>query len=274
MFVGGRWRDEQEWPLARTSLTPYYLHADGRLSPDRAGAAAPTTYSFDPRRPVPTIGGNVSSEGELMLRGARDQRCRIEALWLHRHAPARRAQRRAGVPDAGARAGRGGHRPPGREALGEHDAPRHRLHREARRRVPAERRLPAGLALNVADSIVRARYRESLVAEKPMAPGTPYELTIEMYPTSLVFSRGPPDPAGRLEQQLPALRREPEHGRAAGPEPPLRRRGEQRLPRPRAPVADPAAGHPRRALTTGAPPAGLTARAPSPSAPRTSSGRR
>jgi hypothetical protein len=47
----------------------------------------------------------------------------------------------------------------------------------------------------------------------------------------------PPDPAGRLEQQLPALRREPEHGRSPGPEPPLRRRGEQRLPRPRAPVA-------------------------------------
>ena len=36
----------------------------------------------------------------------------------------------------------------------------------------------------------RGRYRESLVAEKPMAPGTPCELTIEMYPTSLVFSRG------------------------------------------------------------------------------------
>jgi putative CocE/NonD family hydrolase len=49
---------------------------------------------------------------------------------------------------------------------------------------------PAGVALNVADSIVRGRYRESLLAEKPMAPGTPYELTIEMYPTALVFARG------------------------------------------------------------------------------------
>ena len=49
---------------------------------------------------------------------------------------------------------------------------------------------PSGVALNVADSIVRGRYRESLAAEKPMTPGTPYELTIEMYPTSLVFQRG------------------------------------------------------------------------------------
>jgi predicted acyl esterase len=26
---GGYWRDEQEWPLARTRFTDYYLHGDG-----------------------------------------------------------------------------------------------------------------------------------------------------------------------------------------------------------------------------------------------------
>ena len=35
VFVGGHWRDEQEWPLARATATPYYLHADGALSPDK-----------------------------------------------------------------------------------------------------------------------------------------------------------------------------------------------------------------------------------------------
>jgi putative CocE/NonD family hydrolase len=29
LFVGGRWRDEQEWPLARAVSTPYY-YGDGR----------------------------------------------------------------------------------------------------------------------------------------------------------------------------------------------------------------------------------------------------
>src|SRR4029077_7456818 len=59
---GGEWRDEHEWPLARTRWTPYYLHGDGTLSaappaePNRA-----TSYDFDPRDPVPTIGGNISS---------------------------------------------------------------------------------------------------------------------------------------------------------------------------------------------------------------------
>ena len=26
---GGHWRDEHEWPLARTRFTPFYLHGDG-----------------------------------------------------------------------------------------------------------------------------------------------------------------------------------------------------------------------------------------------------
>jgi len=49
---------------------------------------------------------------------------------------------------------------------------------------------PAGVELNVADSIVRARYRDSLTHSTMMKPGQVYPFTIEMYPTSLVFQRG------------------------------------------------------------------------------------
>jgi hypothetical protein len=190
VFVGGRWRDEQEWPLARTSLTPYYLHADGRLSPDRPQASAPTTYSFDPRRPVPTIGGNVSSEGDLMLRGARDQRCRIEALGCTDTLP---LATRPDVlvfetPDLAEDVEVTG------RLVVKLWASTSAVDTDFTAKLvdvyPPSADFPSGLALNVADSIVRGRYRESLVAEKPMAPGTPCELTIEMYPTSLVFSRG------------------------------------------------------------------------------------
>ncbi len=31
IFVGGHWRDEQEWPLARTVYTPWYLHGKGAV---------------------------------------------------------------------------------------------------------------------------------------------------------------------------------------------------------------------------------------------------
>jgi len=62
IFVGGHWRDEQDWPLARAVPTPYYLHARSNLSPDKPAADNPITYQFDPRNPVPTLGGNVSSK--------------------------------------------------------------------------------------------------------------------------------------------------------------------------------------------------------------------
>ena len=64
---GGRWRDEHEWPLARTRFTDFYLHGDGSLTTDpprEAGSA--TTYRFDPARPVPSIGGNVSSLRDVL----------------------------------------------------------------------------------------------------------------------------------------------------------------------------------------------------------------
>jgi hypothetical protein len=49
---------------------------------------------------------------------------------------------------------------------------------------------PAGLDLNIADSIVRARYRDSLEKATMMKPGDVCQFTIEMYPTSLIFKRG------------------------------------------------------------------------------------
>src|SRR5262249_16850684 len=55
---------------------------------------------------------------------------------------------------------------------------------------PPSHDYPAGIDLNVGDSIVRARYRDSLEQPKPLTPGQPVEFTIEMYPTSLVFRRG------------------------------------------------------------------------------------
>jgi putative CocE/NonD family hydrolase len=55
---------------------------------------------------------------------------------------------------------------------------------------PPNRDFPAGVDLNVGDSIVRARYRESLKTAKMLEADKPVELTIEMYPTSLVFQRG------------------------------------------------------------------------------------
>ena len=190
LFVGGAWRDEQEWPLARTVHTPYYLHADGTLSPQAPKGVAPTRYSFDPRKPVPTIGGNVSSEGVLMPRGAQDQRCRADH-WLCTDTLPLSARQDVIVYQT----------PPldrdvevtGRlivKLWASSNAPDTDFTAKLIDVYPPSRDFPAGVDLNVADSIVRARYRNSLRTATMLEADRPVEFTIEMYPTSLLFRRG------------------------------------------------------------------------------------
>jgi uncharacterized protein len=59
LFVQGlnRWRDEQEWPLARTRYTPLYLRAQRQLSAEPPRDEAPDHYIYDPHDPCPTCGG-------------------------------------------------------------------------------------------------------------------------------------------------------------------------------------------------------------------------
>ncbi|MDB5334615.1 MAG: CocE/NonD family hydrolase, partial [Planctomycetaceae bacterium] len=62
-----QWRDEQEWPLARTRYTPYYLQSNGPantasgkgiLTTSRPPHGQPAdSFTYDPHDPVPTAGG-------------------------------------------------------------------------------------------------------------------------------------------------------------------------------------------------------------------------
>ena len=50
------WRDEQEWPLARTQWTSYYLHGAGgdrHLSTETPADEQPDSFVYDPTDPVP-----------------------------------------------------------------------------------------------------------------------------------------------------------------------------------------------------------------------------
>lgn len=190
IFVGGHWRDEQEWPLARTRSTPYYLHGGGRLSPDTPGEAAPVRYLFDPRHPVPTLGGNISSQGTLMFQGAADQRCRPD-FWLCSDSRPLSARNDVVVFQT----------PPldspievtGRlivKLWASSSAPDTDFTAKLIDVYPPSRDFPGGVDLNIADSIVRARYRHGPGRAELLKPGQPEEFTIEMYPTSLVFQRG------------------------------------------------------------------------------------
>jgi putative CocE/NonD family hydrolase len=190
IFVGGHWRDEQEWPLARTAATPYYLHANGLLSPEKAAADPPITYAFDPHNPVPTIGGNVSSQGTLMFQGAADQRCRLD-FWLCSDVKPLSARNDVLVFQT----------PPLNNDIEVTGRLIVKLWASSNSRdtdftaklvdvYPPNADFPNGVDLNIADSIVRARYHNGFARAELLTPGQPYEFTVEMYPTSLVFKRG------------------------------------------------------------------------------------
>jgi len=190
IFVGGHWRDEQEWPLARAVNTPYYLQAGGGLSTDPPRDSPPMHYLFDPHHPVPTLGGNISSNGELMFAGAADQRCPAD-FWACEDTRPLSARNDVLVFQT----------PPldrdlevtGRlmvKLWASSSAPDTDFTAKLVDVYPSSADFPAGFDLNVADSIVRARYRDSLEKATMMKPGEVYAFSIEMYPTSLVFRRG------------------------------------------------------------------------------------
>src|SRR4030095_7930040 len=86
IFVMGenQWRFENEWPLARTKYTNYYLqsggkantlHGDGVLALEPPSSGAPTdTFTYDPANPVPTLRGNHCCRSDIVPIGAFDQR--------------------------------------------------------------------------------------------------------------------------------------------------------------------------------------------------------
>jgi putative CocE/NonD family hydrolase len=90
LFVMGenKWRDEYEWPLARTQYQSYYLHSggnanslkgDGRLDAMLpSGSELSDHYQYDPLNPVPTSGGAMlGPRAGMALQNAIEQRADV-----------------------------------------------------------------------------------------------------------------------------------------------------------------------------------------------------
>jgi uncharacterized protein len=179
IFVMGAnvWRDEQEWPLARTHYTPYYLHSqgqanslrgDGRLDPVVPGEEPADRFIYDPHDPVPTCGGNTL----IIPMGVQDQR-QVETrqdVLVYTSGPLTTPLEVTGplvvtlyaassTPDTDFTA----------------------------KLVDVR---PDGYAQNLADGIIRARYRTSRMIPTLLTPGQVHELTIDLWATSHVFLPG------------------------------------------------------------------------------------
>ncbi|HWL08815.1 MAG TPA: CocE/NonD family hydrolase, partial [Planctomicrobium sp.] len=188
---GGYWRDEQEWPLARTQYTPFYLQADGKLSTAKPDENSSTTaFQYDPNNPVPTIGGNISTHNDILLQGAWDQKGGPHVWNFQNPVPISSRndvvvfQTEPLTEDI--------------EVTGEIEvklyASSSAVDTDFTAKLidvyPPSSDWPGGFDLNVGDGIVRGRFRESLKTEKLLTPGEVAEFTIKLYPTSNVFKKG------------------------------------------------------------------------------------
>jgi putative CocE/NonD family hydrolase len=75
VFVMGenRWRGYGGWPVPGSYPERWHLHAGGRLSRENPVRSGPDEYDYDPKAPVPTIGGAILM-APIHRPGARDQR--------------------------------------------------------------------------------------------------------------------------------------------------------------------------------------------------------
>jgi putative CocE/NonD family hydrolase len=189
---GGFWRTEREWPLARAKPTSFFLCADSALSgtPPQL-TSSHTTYTFDPRHPVPTIGGNISSNQGLMTNGGYDQRPRDDTHAALNRLPL--SERRDVLVF------RSGPLESDLEVTGTVEV---KLWVSSSARdtdftaklideIPPNPDYPLGFDLNIGDSILRTRYRDGLDHEAPpLRPGQIVLITITLYPTANVFKKG------------------------------------------------------------------------------------
>lgn len=191
LFHGGFWREENEWPLAHTKTVAWHLHPEGKLSPELPLTdGGETKYEFDPRNPVPTIGGNISSGNDILLQGAWDQRGG-EHVWNWQEPLPLSARNDVVVFQS----------EPLKEDLEvtgelvvELWATSDCLDTDFTAKLidvyPPSADFPGGFDLNIGDGIQRARFRESLAKEKLLTPGEIQKMTIKLYPTSNVFKKG------------------------------------------------------------------------------------
>lgn len=185
LFVMGldQWREEDDWPLPDTQYRPYYLHSDGHansaagdgtLSTEAPSAyEAEDVYLYDPRLPVPTVGGAILMSLAMGIdQGPRDQRgveAREDVLCYSTPILAQSVEVTGPI-----------------ELV--------LFISSSARDTDFTGKLvdvyPDGRAEILTDGILRARYRESFSHPRLMEPGQIYELHLNLWATSNVFKIG------------------------------------------------------------------------------------
>jgi len=183
IFVMGedKWRDEDNWPLARAKETRYFLHSGGKsntaagngsLSTTLAGTEPEDSFIYDPANPVPTVGGPLTGDSSRLPPGPRDQK-QVEArpdVLVYSTSPLDTDVEVTGHITLDLFAKSSGVDTDFTAKL-----------------VDVS---PDGFARNVTEGILRARYRESRTTPSLIEPDKVYEFNIDLWSTSNVFLKG------------------------------------------------------------------------------------
>lgn len=188
IFVMGtnQWREEDDWPLARSQRQKYFLHSageansvhgDGTLSQVPPKASAPPRessdqYVYNPATPVPTTGGPLCCDWAHLKPGPRDQRQVEERkdVLIYSTPPFPEDMEVTG--------------PVALELYAKSSA----VDTDFTAKLVDV--WPDGFAQNLTEGIIRARYRDSREKPQCMNPGQIYLLLVDLWSTSNVFRKG------------------------------------------------------------------------------------
>ncbi len=181
IFVMGEnvWRDEKEFPLARTQYTKYYFHSskgansgsgDGLLSVKTPGGEKSETFEYDPANPVPTIGGRLCCGGTLPGPYNQQPNESREDVLVFSTPPLERDTEVTGNISVELFAASSAVDTDFTAMIVDVD--------------------PSGYARFLTDGIVRARYRNSAERAELIESGRIYKYTIDLWTTSNLFKAG------------------------------------------------------------------------------------
>ncbi|MBV7339920.1 CocE/NonD family hydrolase [Chloroflexi bacterium TSY] len=180
LFVMGEnvWRDEDEWPLARTQFIPYYLHSrgqanshygNGELNRQPPGDEPFDIFTYDPDDPVPTLGGQSMFITDT---GPKDRRPveRRDDVLVYSTAPLTEDVEVTGPIELVLYVASSA---PDTDFTGT--------------LVDVH---PGGKAIILSEGIIRARYRDSYETPSLIEPGAIYEYRFKLWETSNLFKAG------------------------------------------------------------------------------------
>ena len=180
IFVMGAnvWRSENEWPLARTQFTRFYLHSggkansllgDGALSTEPPDREPSDAFDFDPEDPVPTLGGQSMF---VDCTGPRDRQPveRRDDVLVYSTDPLEEAIEVTG--------------PIALTLFAASDA------RDTDFTATLVDVHPSGEAIHLTEGIVRARFRDSYENPTLIEPNAVVKYNIQLWETSNLFKAG------------------------------------------------------------------------------------